>query len=205
MMEDPQKLVDSTQSLAKTTVDLAQAASDYGALKVIFGLFVVIVILMILAMAFSLFLTVRKVNKIERASDKTLQYFDNLSNRTIGKEEGNAVVRETLNKSSTLVKYYILRIRWENNIDDTTAIQQKISMIIENNFAEMNSFLSKFICLNKPLSNVVNYEDRKVLKQLITESVYTPKENFTPSNMDQTVELFFNGLRLDYLKKLEEL
>ncbi|MEG1415165.1 MAG: hypothetical protein RSC49_01045 [Clostridium sp.] len=205
MMEDPQKLVDSTQSLAKTAVDLAQAASDYGALKVIFGLFVVIVILMILAMAFSLFLMVRKVNKIERASDKTLQYFDNLSNRTIGKEEGNAVVRETLNKSSTLVKYYILRIRWENHIDDTTAIQQKISMIIENNFAEMNSFLSKFICLNKPLSNVVNYEDRKVLKQLITESVYTTKENFTPSNMDQTVELFFNGLKLDYLKKLEEL
>ena len=203
-MEEPQKLVESTQSLAKTTVELAQAASDYGALRVIFGLFIVIVIMMISAMAFSLFLMIRKVNKIERASDKTLEYFDNLSNRTVGVEEGKAIVREGLNRSSTLIKYYILRIRWENHIQDIAPTQQKISMIIENNFAETSSFLSKFICMNKPLSNVVNYEDRVVLKQLVSDSVYTPKPNFTPSSMDQTVELFYNGLKLDYLKKLEE-
>lgn len=204
MVQTNPQLVDATSTLAKTSIELAQAASDYGALKVIFGLFLVIVIILILIIVWVMVSTVRRIGKIEKASDKTLAYFDNLSNKTIGKEEGKVILSETLNRSSTLVKYYILRIRWENHIDENEKVNSKISRIIENNFAEINQLLSKFLCLGKPLSSLVNYEDANVLKSLMIEQIYLPKDEFTPSNMDQSVELFYNGLKLVYLKKLEE-
>lgn len=197
-------LAETTNTLAKTSIELAQAASDYGALKVIFGLFLVIVIMLILIIIWVMVTTIKRIGKIEKASDKTLAYFDNLSNKTIGKEEGNAILRETLNRSSILIQYYILRIRWENHIDDKEKVHTKVSQIVENNFAEINQLLSRFLCVGKPLSSLIDYDDAKVLKQLMIDQIYIPKEDFTPSNMDQSVELFYSGLKLEYIKKLEE-
>lgn len=204
LLKQTMDAVDATSTLAKTSIELAQAASDYGALKVIFGLFLVIVIILILIIIYVMISLVRRIGKIEKASDKTLCYFDNLSNKTIGKEEGNAILRETLNRSSTLIKYYILRIRWENHIDEREKVNIKVSQIVENNYAEMNQLLSKFLCMSKPLSSLINYEDSKVLKNLMVEQIYLPKDEFTPSNMDQSVELFYSGLKIVYVKKLEE-
>lgn len=199
-----EKLTESTNSLSKTSIELAQAVSDYGALKVVFGVFIVMVIMMILVMLISHIYILKKVNLISSASMKVLKYFDNLSNRTIGKEEGNAIIRESLNKCNALTKYYILRIRLENHIDNKEVTKQKISKIAENSFAELNSQLSKFICIDKSLSHVIDTEDCDSLKNLIDQWVYQNKESFTISSMDQAVELFFSGLKLEYLKRLEQ-
>lgn len=204
LLQSTGNLIDATQALSKSSIELAQAASDYGALKVIFGLFLVIVILLTIIITWAIVSLIKRVGNIEKASEKTLAYFDNLSNKTVGKEEGNAIIRETLNRSSILVKYYILRIRWENHIHEQEKVNSKVSQIIENNFAEINQLLSKFICEGKPLSAHLNYEDAKILKKLMLEQIYIEKEDFTPSNMDQSVELFYSGLKLVYLKKLED-
>lgn len=199
------ELTESTQSLSSTTIELAHAVSDYGALKIVFGLFIVLVIIMIITMVFTLIFNFRRLNKIESASIKVLQYFDNLSNRTVGKEEGNAILRESLNRCSSLTKYSILRIRLENHISNEEVTKTKINKLVENSFAEMNSFLSKFICIDKPISNIIDLSDSESIKLMITELVYMEKDQFTVSNMDQTVELFFSGLKLEYLKRLENL
>lgn len=198
------KLTESTRSLSKTSIELAQAVSDYGALKVVFGVFIVMVILMMIIMIVSHVYILKKVNLLSSASIKVLKYFDNLSNRTIGKEEGNSIIRESLNKCNALTKYYILRIRLENHIDNKEVTKQKISKIAENSFAELNSQLSRFICIDKSLSHVVDTEDCDSLKKLIDQLVYQDKESFTISGMDQSVELFFSGLKLEYLKRLEQ-
>lgn len=199
-----EKLTESTRTLSKTSIELAQAVSDYGALKVVFGVFIVMVILMMVTMVVSHIYILKKVNLISSASMKVLKYFDNLSNRTIGKEEGNSIIRESLNKCNALTKYYILRIRLENHIDNKEVTKQKISKIAENSFAELNSQLSRFICIDKSLSHVVDTEDCDSLKNLIDQLVYQDKDSFTISGMDQSVELFFNGLKLEYLKRLEQ-
>lgn len=198
-------LTRSTESLSNTTIQLAQAVSDYGALKVIFALFIVVVIIMIITMAFTLISNFRRMNKIEAASIKVLQYFDNLTNRTLGREESNAIVRETVNRYCALTKYNILRIRIENHIDNTEITKQKIDKLVENYFAELNSFLSRFICIDKPLSNIIDFDNVDSLKAMITQLVYVPKEEFTVSNMDQTVELYYSGIKIEYLKRLENL
>lgn len=199
------KLTESTNALSKTSIELAQAASDYGALKIVFGVFIVIVILMILSMIISCVYILRKVNLISEASLKVLKYFDNLSNRTVGKEEGNAILREALNRCNSLTKYYILRIRLENHIDNTEVTKQKIEKIAQNSFAELSSHLSRFICIDKSLSRVLNQEDCDSLEDIITQLVYQDKESFTISGMDQSVELFFDSIKLEYIKRLETL
>ena len=62
----------------------------------------------------------------------------------------------------------------------------------------------RFLCVGKPLSSLIDYDDAKILKQLMIDQIYIPKEDFTLSNMDQSVELFYSGLKLEYIKKLEE-
>ena len=44
--EDP-KLDNAVQSLTKSSIELAEAASNYGALRVIFGIFMVLVLVMV--------------------------------------------------------------------------------------------------------------------------------------------------------------
>lgn len=198
-----EKLTESTKSLSKTSIELAQAVSDYGALKVVFGVFIVMVLLMMIIMILSHVYMLKKVNLISDASIKVLKYFDNLSNRTVGIEEGNSIVREALNRCNALTKYYILRIRLENHIDNETVTRQKVDKIAENSFAELNSHLSRFICVNKSLSTIINYDGCESLKNLMIEQIYMPKENFTVSGMDQSVELFFSGMKLEYFKQLE--
>lgn len=196
------ELTESTESLSNTTIQLAQAVSDYGALKVIFGLFIIVVIIMIVAMTLTLISNFRRMNKIEEASIKVLKYFDNLTNRTIGIEESNAIVRETINRYCGLTKYQILRIRIENHIDNVEVTKQKIDKLVENYFAELNAFLSRFICIDKPLSSVIDFDNADSLKGIITQWVYMPKEEFTISNMDQTLELYYSGIKIEYLKRL---
>lgn len=196
------QLTESTESLSNTTIQLAQAVSDYGALKVIFGLFILVVIIMIIAMTLTLISNFRRMNKIEEASIKVLKYFDNLTNRTIGIEESNTIIRETINRYCGLTKYQILRIRVENHIDNVEVTKQKIDKLVENYFAELNAFLSRFICIDKPLSNVIDFDNADSLKGIITQWVYMPKEEFTISNMDQTLELYYSGIKIEYLKRL---
>lgn len=196
-------LTESTNNLSKTSIELAQAASDYGALRVVFGIFIVMVILMMIIMIVSHMYMLKKVNMIGDASIKVLKYFDNLSNRTVGIEEGNSIVREALNRCNALTKYYILRIRLENHIDNETVTRQKVDKIAENSFAELNSYLSRFICINKSLSTIIDYDECENLKNLMIEQIYLPKDSFTVSGMDQSVELFFSGIKLEYFKQLE--
>ena len=193
---------ENLETITKSSISLAEAASNYGALKVIFGLFLVIVVLLLLLMIFYIVHSTSKMESIHRASEKTLNYFNQVSNKTIGKDEAQCLLAETLNRSSTLIKYYILRIKWENNIEaGKDIVLSKVSKIVENNFAEINQLLSRFIVDSKPMSMILLREDFLPLKELMSQNIYM--KDFTPSNVEQSVELFYNGLKLIYLNKLE--
>ena len=45
--QEDQKLNQAVQSLTKSSIELAEAASNYGALKVIFGVFMIFIMVML--------------------------------------------------------------------------------------------------------------------------------------------------------------
>jgi hypothetical protein len=62
--------------------------------------------------------------------------------------------------------------------------------------------LSNFTCNGKSLANIFEPQDNEAIKDMVIEQIYIPKDQFTISNMDQSVGMYLNGLKLMYLKKL---
>lgn len=202
LQSDP-ALDKAVDQLTRSSLEIAQAASDYGALKVIFGIFMVFMILLIILFVYQVFTMNSKINTIHQAAIKSANYFENLADRTIGKEQANIILRRNFNYLTQIIKYYILRIRLENHIDDKAKTQTKVSQIIRNEFTELQTFLGNFLIDDIPLSDVLNLDDIKIMEDFMMEQIYIEKEAFSVSNMDQSVNIFLNGIKLEYIKKLD--
>ena len=66
------------------------------------------------------------------------------------------------------------------------------------------SILSYVDCCQTSLVmvNIFEPQDNEAIKDMVIEQIYIPKDQFTISNMDQSVGMYLNGLKLMYLKKL---
>ena len=196
--------IQDIDKLTKVSLELAEAASNYGALKIIFGVFMVMMLLIVLVFVSQSVFLIKRVQGISEVSDKIDNYFEGLSESDIGKEEANSMIREVLNHNSVLIKYYIIRVRSENHISDKENTELKIQRILKNIHSETSTFLNKFRYKSKPFGVYLDVEtDTENLFNLVLEQIYIPKEHFQLSQMDQSIELFMQGLKLNYVTKIE--
>lgn len=196
--------IQDIDKLTKVSLELAEAASNYGALKIIFGVFMVMMLLIVLVFVSQSVFLIKRVQGISNVSDKIDNYFEGLSESDIGKEEANSMIREVLNHNSVLIKYYIIRVRSENHISDKENTELKIQRILKNIYSETSTFLNKLRYKSKPLGVYLDVEtDTENLFNLMLEQIYIPKEHFQLSQMDQSIELFMQGLKLNYVTKIE--
>ena len=197
--------VEAVDKLSKSAIEIAQAAGDLGALKVMFGFAVTFTALLLIVFVVQIDSNQKMLRAIKETSDKTGRYFSELNNRTVGKEEAKAITKETLDRSCALVKYYILEIRMENHLVNKEATFNKIRLMIDNDFNGQRAFLGKFLYKEKQLSFVATLEDNQAISNLMTEQVYLPADNFTVSLMSQAIGVYFDGLKLRLLGKIDEL
>lgn len=196
------QLDNAVQSLSKTSIELAEAASNYGALKVIFGIFLVIVLVMVVTFVYTIWNLNNKVSKVSELFHQVNEYFEGAADSTLGSTEAQILIRREFNCLGHILKYAILRIRTENHIDNKEATVRKIETVVNNEYSEVCGMLSNFTCNGKPLSNIFEPSDNEAIKDLVIEQVYTPHDQFTISAMDQAISIYLNGLKLMYLKKL---
>lgn len=188
--------------VTQASVELSEAAANYGALKIIFGIFMVFIIIVVLLFVYQIFSLTKKMDIIHNAAVRTQEYFDGASDRTIGRSQAQILIRRGMNSLSNTIKYRILRIRLENHIDDVELTKNKINRVVKNDFIEFTSYLSNFLYDEKQLSVVVDEQDVDVIVDFITEQVYIPKDEFTVSGLDQSTDILVNGIKLSYLKNL---
>lgn len=196
------KLENAVQSLTRSSIELAEAASNYGALKVIFGIFMIIVLIMVIMFIYTVWNLNTKVSKVSELFHQVKEYFDGAADSTLGTTEAQILIRREFNCLSHILKYAILRIRNENHIDNKEATLKKIETVVNNEYSEVCGMLSNFTCNGKPLSNIFEPSDNEAIKDLVIEQVYMPNDQFSISGMDQSVSIYLNGLKLMYLKKL---
>lgn len=189
-------------SITKSSLELAEASANYGALKVIFGVFLIFVIILVIFFVFLMINTSRKIDTIHEASTEVQAFFEGMSEHTLGLSSSQVMVRRMMNDLSSSIKYIILRIRLENHISDREITQTKIERICKNHFSDLSQFLSNYTYDGRTLSSVIDMGDLPTMIEFVTEQVYIPKEEFSISSMDQSVDIFINGLKLVYLKKL---
>lgn len=188
--------------VTQASVELAEAAANYGALKIIFGIFMVFIIIVVVLFVYQIFSLTKKMDIIHNAAVRIQEYFDGASDRTIGRSQAQILIQRGMNSLSNTIKYRILRIRLENHIDDMELTKNKINRVVKNDFIEFTSYLSNFLCDEKQLSVVVDEQDVDVIVDFITEQVYIPKDDFTVSGLDQSTDILVNGIKLSYLKNL---
>lgn len=202
--ENLNNLTGSVNKVTDSSIRIAQAANDFGALRVAFGVFMIFIIIIVILFIWQIFVLSGKLNTIYGAAVKTTEYFETSAEGDIGPSQAQIIVRRNFNSLSQAIKYYILRIRLENHIDDKNKIKVKIDRLVRNEFSELTTYLSNFKCNKKVLSFIVEDDDIQMVEDFIFEQVYIPKNDFTISNMDQSTSIFINGLKLSYIKKIPQ-
>lgn len=202
--ENLNNLTESVNKVTDSSIRIAQAANDFGALRVAFGVFMIFIIIIVILFIWQIFVLSGKLNTIYGAAVKTTEYFETSAEGDIGPSQAQVIVRRNFNSLSQAIKYYILRIRLENHIDDKDKIKVKIDRLVRNEFSELTTYLSNFKCNKKVLSFIVEDDDIQMIEDFIFEQVYIPKDDFTISNMDQSTSIFINGLKLSYIKKIPQ-
>lgn len=202
--ENLNNLTESVNKVTDSSIRIAQAADDFGALRVAFGVFMIFIIIIVILFIWQIFVLSGKLNTIYGAAVKTTEYFETSAEGDIGPSQAQVIVRRNFNSLSQAIKYYILRIRLENHIDDKDKIKVKIDRLVRNEFSELTTYLSNFKCNKKVLSFIVEDDDIQMIEDFIFEQVYIPKNDFTISNMDQSTSIFINGLKLSYIKKIPQ-
>lgn len=202
--ENLNNLTESVNKVTDSSIRIAQAANDFGALRVVFGVFMIFIIIIVILFIWQIFVLSGKLNTIYGAAVKTTEYFETSAEGDIGPSQAQVIVRRNFNSLSQAIKYYILRIRLENHIDDKDKIKVKIDRLVRNEFSELITYLSNFKCNKKVLSFIVEDDDIQMIEDFIFEQVYIPKNDFTISNMDQSTSIFINGLKLSYIKKIPQ-
>lgn len=202
--ENLNNLTESVNKVTDSSIRIAQAANDFGALRVAFGVFMIFIIIIVILFIWQIFVLSGKLNIIYGAAVKTTEYFETSAEGDIGPSQAQVIVRRNFNSLSQAIKYYILRIRLENHIDDKDKIKVKIDRLVRNEFSELTTYLSNFKCNKKVLSFIVEDDDIQMVEDFIFEQVYIPKNDFTISNMDQSTSIFINGLKLSYIKKIPQ-
>lgn len=202
--ENLNNLTESVNKVTDSSIRIAQAANDFGALRVAFGVFMIFIIIIVILFIWQIFVLSGKLNTIYGAAVKTTEYFETSAEGDIGPSQAQVIVRRNFNSLSQAIKYYILRIRLENHIDDKNKIKVKIDGLVRNEFSELTTYLSNFKCNEKVLSFKVEDDDIQMVEDFIFEQVYIPKNDFTISNMDQSTSIFINGLKLSYIKKIPQ-
>ena len=202
--ENLNNLTESVNKVTDSSIRIAQAANDFGALRVAFGVFMIFIIIIVILFIWQIFVLSGKLNTIYGAAVKTTEYFETSAEGDVGPSQAQVIVRRNFNSLSQAIKYYILRIRLENHIDDKDKIKVKIDRLVRNEFSELTTYLSNFKCNEKVLSFIVEDDDIQMAEDFIFEQVYIPKNDFTISNMDQSTSIFINGLKLSYIKKIPQ-
>lgn len=197
-----QKLDNAVQSLTRSSIELAEAASNYGALKVIFGIFMVFVLVLVVMFMYTIWNLNKKISVVSESSSKVTEFFDGVGDSTIGVTEAQILIRREFNCLGHILKYVILRIRLENHIDNKESVIKKVDILVNNEYSELCGLMSNFNCDGKSLSTIFELQDNEAIKDMVIEQIYIPKDQFSISNMDQSVSMYLNGLKLMYLKKL---
>lgn len=197
-----QKLDNAVQSLTRSSIELAEAASNYGALKVIFGIFMVLVLVLVVMFMYTIWNLNKKISVVSESSSKITEFFDGAADSTIGVTEAQILIRREFNCLGYILKYAILRIRLENHIDNKESVIKKVDILVNNEYSELCGLMSNFNCDGKSLSTIFELQDNEAIKDMVIEQIYLHKDQFSISNMDQSVSMYLNGLKLMYLKKL---
>ena len=90
--ENLNNLTESVNKVTDSSIRIAQAANDFGALRVAFGVFMIFIIIIVILFIWQIFVLSGKLNTIYGAAVKTTEYFETSAEGDIGPWVGSRTV-----------------------------------------------------------------------------------------------------------------
>lgn len=199
----PEQLDQTVNQLSESTIALAEAAANFGALKVIFAAFVVFTFIILILFLYQVIVTTKKVEKIHQSAQKLEKSLEETENRTIGNSQAGLMIRRVFASLKQYIKYVVLRTRVENHLDMKDVVLAKITRLVNNYWTELHSFLTNYECDNKNLSSYIRDEDAAAIIDLVVSQVYQDDSLFTVGSMEQAIDLMIDGIKLEVLKDFD--
>lgn len=198
-----EQLNSAVGQLSRSSIELAEAAANFGVLKVVFGVFMVFFLILILMFLYQMLSMSKKVNDIHGSCQNVKKVIEDTSSRTLGKPQSSILIRRSFNQLSQSIKYMILRTRLEGHLDQKEYVDNKTIKFIQHEYQELNSFLMNYECEDKSLASYISLEDSKIISDFVLEQIYLADNIFTIASMDQATDIILNGLKLEALKGIE--
>lgn len=195
-------LNESIERLTQSTIDLAEASANVGALKIIFGAFLSLTMLLVITFIYQTFVLNKKLSDVVITTTKVNKYFDEASERTIGKSQVNLLVRRLFYSFEIQIKYFILRSRIEYKNPPKEFINSRINDLIKHEIDNITSYISSFEYEGQPLQAIISSEDLPLIVDFIVGQILKPNNEFSVSDMDQVTSILLDGIKIDYLKTI---
>lgn len=202
LLQDAGQLEQAVDKISKSSLEITRATAEYGALRVAFGIFMILIIILVILFIIQVFSLNKKIHLISEVVTETKEYLGDISEASIGETQAQVIIRRIFNYLSYGIKFNVLKIRMNNHIDQKDRVHNKVKMMVNNEIIDIRNYLSNFIYKNKPLSVILDEDDAQVLTDFVIEQVYIEKSEWNIAQMEQTIDLFIQGMKLQYIKKL---
>lgn len=190
-------VVEATTALTKSSIELAEATANFGALKVIFGIFLVLIIVLMLAFIYQVFRMTNRIDDIYNSMKKVNEYFESRSLKTVGKVQVEIIMGRFFSHLANYIKYQVLKSRAENHIFDKEFVQNKVTAGLNNEFSELSSNLTRFLYNGRPLNEYLQTDMIQKAEELMIQQIYVSKDIFTISVLEQAVSIYIKKAKLE--------
>lgn len=198
--EGSEQVLGAVSQLSKSSIELAEAAANLGALKLILGVFITFVVCILCLFLYQTISMSRRVVEIGDTTKRMEKRLELEANRSLGEAQAGILIRRAFNSLSQTIKYTVLRTRLENHLDNRDYVLSKVSRLLNYEYTELDSFLANYQCKTKSLSDAINPADAQILIDFVMEQVYMEQPAWSVSTMDQSATILLNGLKQEALK-----
>ena len=116
-------------------------------------------------------------------------------------EQVKVTTNALLDLSKRTILEETLRIKKENHLDNTNAIQDKVRTIVRQRINDRKSKLYNFSWKGKPLSEFSSIARMDDLVDKILEELYSD-EGFSEERARRNIELFYDSMKLDLFNEI---
>lgn len=202
-----EQITGTVAQLTESSIQLAEAAANFGALKLMFGIFIVFIFIMMILFIFQIISYNRKLADIFRTTKMVENHMEQSASKTLGKPQASLLIHRLYGDLAIIVKYLVVKVRLEYKINsdkpyNREAVMTRVENLVRFEMSELKSFLSEYHCGEFCMGECVTPEDTQAILDFVVDHVFEPRDVFTISVMDQTAEIVVSGVRMNALTKL---
>lgn len=186
--------------LTKDAIELSKTIQDLGALTVMSGIFIILVLVMFSYFIYQLISQQRQIKVIAEFSEKALEYFKDQSRRIITPDQAEILLTTSVKLARQNTILQVIKIIRENNINNRDRVMCKIQNYVDLTYSQLQNRLSKFEIGNRNLAQLLESSWKQdIVKQMDCD---TQTKEWDIYKLDEIYTSIFNRHESILLSKI---